>query len=146
MRARIAIIDKCLLIHDLLTEENQILDYAFMCIEILLAIVSFVEVDTAKVKKYFDISNPFPLSSRTDTTVGLQYIAQKYTNQNKQYKYYYTEHMSHYLYVGDIWGVALAAYRCAIGFEEDRMLYGNQENSMIKSFAVDFWHLLQAMC
>lgn len=37
MRARIAIIDKCLLIHDLLIAEDTVLDSAYMCIEILLA-------------------------------------------------------------------------------------------------------------
>lgn len=146
MRARIAIIDKCLLIHDLLIAEDTVLDSAYMCIEILLAIVSYVGVDVGKVKKHFVVSNPFPLMGGSDTTAGLLYLSQKYPNSNNQYKYYSSDQGYHYVYIGDIWGIVLAAYRCAIGIEKDKMLQGSHEPQTIRKHAIDFWNLLQLMC
>lgn len=146
MRARIAVVDKCLLIHDLLIAEDQVLDYAYMCIEVLLAIVSYVGVDLDKAQKHFLISKPFPLMGDAEPTEGLRYIAQKYPGSNNEFKYYSSDSTYHYIFIGDIWGISLAAYRSALGMKKDHMMYGSHQPHEIQKHAVDFGNLLRSMC
>lgn len=146
MRNRIAIIDKCLLLHEMLTEEDQPVDYAYMCMEVLLAIIKHAHIDIEAEKQSFTISRLFNQSESTQVLGGLQYVAQKYQNHSSEDPYYHYEQSKHYVYPKDIWGILLAGYRAVLGGKNDCISHHTFDIATFRAHAVDFWNLLQSLC
>ena len=142
MRSRIRIIDKCQLIHHIIYDENQKCDFSFMCIELLLAILSHEKI-YCTTQTYRD-NNIFGFKDELHPYIGLGYFNSICNGQDKQdYLYHAYSEGSHYVNLDDIWGASLAAYRYVIGFEKDEFGYRDYSPKEIIKHASSFWNLLQ---
>lgn len=152
IRNRIAILDKCLLLHNMLYPDGEKMDIAVMCIEVLLAVINYVGVDTQKSADYFSIDHIFRMPATGTGTQekplkeGLQQIAEIYSKADDTEKVYYKEDRhNNYIFADDIWGILLSAYRLVIGYKKDQHLYSSRKTQQIIDTATDFWALLQTV-
>ena len=140
IRTRIAIIDKCQMVHELLQKEKT--DYVYMCIELFLAIIKYIKVDMDNAEKFFSLSTLFALEEKKTPSAGLQFLSDKLKRENIQWRYYSTEGRNTYIYVGDIFGALLAAYRCVLN-KEDYWLHGHYRTDELKDYIKNYWALLE---
>ena len=59
MRTRISLIEKCHMMHDILNDGSDVMDSAFMCIEIFLTLLMLYNVDIPTAKANFNIETLF---------------------------------------------------------------------------------------
>lgn len=132
MRARIKIIDKCNLIHNLLNEPNEKMDFSFMCIEIAFVVMKYWGIDLFANKPAFYINEVFKTNEKH---TGLTFLNQIYKKETNNDILYYKDidfyNRNEYVYRGNIWGVILSCYRYVIGYKKDLFdrsdMYGNCE-------------------
>ena len=161
MRSRISIINRCEILHDILIGEKTV-DSSYMCLEILLVILSDYGLDTEYAHSHFSISGLFDPSRLKPTIaqpvpVGLQYLAEKYkSNQEEAYerdKIYkkidgqnaWMNSSSVYIKINCLLGRILTAYRYILGFRDD-IYEGADFHSEQDSFNEDgksFWDMLK---
>ena len=146
MRARIKIIDKCNLLHNLLNEPNKKMDFSFMCIEIAFVVMKYWGIDLFAYKPAFNLDNVFDIKNKNS---GLEFLNSIYKKVTINDTLYYTSNYSFgirkgYLYCGDIWGVILSCYRYVIGFKEDILedKYNKYKNSKFREYSKKFRDLL----
>lgn len=147
MRSRIAIIDKCLLLHDLLTESDERADCLFSCIELFLAVIKYDGVDTNKSRKSFSKKNPFLYEPTKEPSAGLAYMVNKLNDPNCQWNYYYTDSHGRYVSTQGILGDLLTAYTHIIGLQR-AVHYKPVKpyHTKLREYTIDFWNLLQTIC
>lgn len=111
-REKIEIIEKCYLLHSLLSKDNEKKDAIFMCIELFLTVVKHNNIELP--------SNPhspnFKKMFGDKATKGLDFLQSKMTRMEQQhngsteYAYYHSYQNSRHVYAEDIWGLLLACY------------------------------------
>ena len=147
MRSRIAIIDKCLLLHDLLTESDKRTDYLFSCIELFLAVIKYDGVDINKSRMSFSKRTPFRYEPTKEPSAGLAYIVNKLNDPNCQYNYYSTDSGGRYVNTQGILGELFAVYTHILGFQKGvHYLYAKPYHEQLWKYSLDFWSLLQTIC
>lgn len=160
MRRRISIIEKCQLIHNLISN-NSVMDCSIMCMEILIILFYESGINLEKANYNFDISDPFSKTlGKADSMVetlpiGLAKISAMYASNTtrsgggRYFKHDRQEDVS-YINASNLLGRIIGGYRILIGYEED--YWQEQKNSWFvpseeKSFWEDhikkFWDMLQ---
>lgn len=146
MRARIKIIDKCNLIHNLLNEPYEKMDFSFMCIEIAFVVMKYWGIDLFANKPAFNIDNVFDIKNKNS---GLEFLNCIYRKATSDDTLYYTNDSGFgiskgCLYCGDIWGVILSCYHYVIGFKEDILdnKYNKYRNMKPREYSEKFRDLL----
>lgn len=160
MRRRISIIEKCQLIHNLISN-NSVMDCSIMCMEILIVLFYGSGINLEKANFNFDISDPFSKAlGKKDSTfetlpVGLAKISRMYDSNTtrsgggRYFKHDRQENVS-YINASNLLGRIIGGYRILIGYSED--YWQEQKNSWFvaseeKSFWEDhikkFWGMLQ---
>lgn len=143
MRSRIAIIDNCLMLHDLICPIDEKKDFVYMCIEIFLAVVKFSKIDLTIPRKSFSLSSLFGRTTTEDNkaTIGLQHVQKKLNNPSGFQNYFSYEHSHGYVNAEDIWGALLVAYRCILDILNDYVNNTYYDTHDLKNYSVDFWKL-----
>ena len=142
IRSRIAIINKCMLLHELLKQKDQSSTVVHMCIELLLTVVKHADIDIEESSLNFNILNVFQPKNGNCIPRGLDLLTEKY-NGNNQYLSYTNSHRGHYIDASDLWGILLIAFRYVIGIENDQYETRYCRNIDIKGYAKEFWALQQ---
>lgn len=151
MRRRIAIIDKCQLIHNIISEEST-MDSSIMCMEVLLVLLFECKIDLERAKTLFNITNIFQEKNEKghgwllNATSGMKKISNRYSlSKPGGGKYYNKESNSGncYIYSIDIWGNVLGGYRYIIGYTDDCWMYGDLSKDEFVGHVKKFWEILQ---
>ena len=160
MRSRISVIDRCELIHNILHGE-KIVDFSYMCLEMLLVILSDYGLDVNYANQRFSISalyEPSRMISLNAPAVpkGLQHLSVKYKeNQSESYerdKIFKSTYNQSSLYPNTVYikvdcllGKVLAAYRHILGFKDDAYEGNNfyNEQDSFNNDGKTFWDMLQ---
>lgn len=152
VRIVLAILEKCELLHDIINAPDIIHDYAIMCIEMLLTLLKYYEIDTDRAKSrfnmrtLFDSDTIFPFSDALERIIGLEYLRSKINGHTTFHKsHYFKESQREYVVVCDLWGVLLVAYRTVLGFSSDTYLDNTYELGDVKKYVIDFWYLLNTI-
>ena len=147
VRERIAIVEKCHLLHSILNEEDSKKDATYMCVELFLTIVKHTNVQLPKKTYGIDFTNMFG----NKPTIGLNFLRNKvsrtvtdyYGNETKAY--YNMDGKYCYIKSSDLWGVLLGVYAFIIevnfkGFHShDKIVIGVEE------YMGKFWNLLKTI-
>lgn len=148
MRTRISLIEKCNMMHDILNNDSDVMDSAFMCIEVFLTLLMLYNVDIPTAKANFNIETLFNADvtckkdSQDFTLAGLTIIREKYRT-TRSLLYFTQENSQSYVRTDDIWGIILGCYRIILGFTNDYWKYGDSCDSSFKSYARKYWKLLK---
>ena len=153
IRTSITIFDKCQLLHTLLNAEETRCDFSIMCIEVFLTLLKYYDIDVEEAKKNFDISSlfvapkTFRMTKTKQTLPGLMIIREKYRESERAGHLYFTTQQSrNYVRTDDIWGLLLASYRLVLGFNNDYWEGTDYKATHIKSYVLEYWKLLKAIC
>lgn len=151
IRSRIAVIERCLLLHNIISE-NSVIDSSFMSIELFLVIINDSGIDMERAKKrfrverLFDASNIFEDPSKP-VLQGLQNLTEYYKANEAEdglHRFFSQENGFSYIWDGDIWGVILGIYRFIIGCNND---YWDGPGNQYRSYYIDYgkklWDVLQ---
>lgn len=148
MRTRISLVEKCHMMHDILVADTEVMDSAFMCIEMFLTLLMLYNIDIPTAKANFNIETLFNADmtckkgSQDYTLAGLTIIREKYRNASSL-RYYTQENSRSYVRTDDIWGIILGCYRIILGFTNDYWEYGDSYSSSLKSYTRKYWKLLK---
>ena len=151
IRSRIAVIERSMLIHNIIAE-NSVIDYSFMSMELFLVVLNDGSIDMEMAKKRFRVERLFDaINIYGDSSIpvlqGLQNLTEHYkanvSRDGQQHLFSQTNGFS-YVWNGDIWGVILGVYRDIIGFNTDSWNGpGNQYKSYYIGYGRKFWNALQ---
>lgn len=161
-RSRIAIIEKCNLLHGILNKDDVKSDFVFNAIEMFLSVLKYHNLDPKKAKDNFSIGSLFEgvLTSKDQkdkqesyTLPGLAAIRKKIegTNYGNDSDFLGTHYMhplrNDRILVSceDLWGILLATYRAILGFAGDSWHYNGVNDPDIKQYALDYWKLLKTI-
>ena len=162
-RSRIAIIDKCSLIHKLLVREDKKMDSIFLCIEMMLTVLKFYDLDIIKAKEKFDMNNLFEAdvtcTGKTNNHIllGLKLIREKFRKKpgghmDSNFSFLGSRYLlrtpngSVFIMCDDIWGILLACYRAILGFDQDNWSFnGKPIEEAIRQHTLDYWRLLKTI-
>lgn len=160
-RSRIAIIEKCNLLHGILNKDATKSDVVFNAIEMFLTMLKYHNLDSQKAKSNFSIDSLFDgvLTSRNQNGVQQSYTLPGLAAIRKKIKgssygddpdFLGTHYMcsmsnSNKMLVSceDLWGILLATYRTIIGFAGDFWHYDRGNDPSIKQYVLDYWKLLK---
>lgn len=148
IRTRIALLNKCMLLHDMLNGEAVHYDYSIMCIEVFLVLVKYANINFEHAKNRFDITNLFSvhnlwgLDSDNHVPVGLSWLNMKYSINGK---YYIKDKSNAIIRTRDIWGLLLGCYRIILGFNEDDWDSLTYCKDSIEKYVIDYWQLLKSV-
>ena len=159
MRQRIALIEKCDLLHTLLFSSDTSGDIAFMCLELFLSILYSVEPDMEWAKDHFSFKNVFepealyPVELSKDVRKGLKYLSDIYAkNDIFGSKLYTLDNKNVYVNVGCIEGVLLFVYRKLLGFCDRKdgskmriIVDGDWDIDVFADYGKRFWNMLQTV-
>ena len=166
MRSRIALIEKCNLLHSIMSDTEEKADVIFMAIQMFLIVLKFGELDPRKAKENFSIDTLFhgdkisrekESSNKYYTLPGLAVIRVKLANLPIDDEDPTTYSGTSYLTVNsrnrtivmceDIWGILLACYRKVLGFEGDLWNFPGSIDpayqKYIQKYVSDYWRLLK---
>ena len=156
MRSRIAIIDRCALLHSLLGEEEIVVDSSYLCLEILLVILHDCGLNIQYMKENFDNSNPLdPVRfdkdrNKEDVPKGVDWISAYYStnrvSENDHSLLFGSKNGEPFVNAGCLTGKLLGAYRALLGFNEDCFSKNNDPSGTMSAFlkyGKEFWELLQ---
>lgn len=143
IRKRIAIIDKCTLLHNIINKEDGVIDYSHMCIELFLSILYHYGIDFKKDATDFTMGSLFKTKKVGDSIGGLEFLREKYIQGRSNGEgYIIYDRGQTYIRVDNIWGLLLACYRYAIGFRQDHLLSDFYEISDYLLYTKKYWELL----
>lgn len=162
MRERIAIIDKCHLVHDFLCND-EIMDLSVMCIELLLMLLHKFKINIELAKKGFNINELFSqryhgsgqypdekniFAEIENVPLGLKKLNERYSQNTTRsgggrYMRYSPEDQLTYVSTSSLWGIVLCGYRHVLGFEEDYWTPGINGEAVFTEHIQKFWELLQ---
>ena len=145
MRSCIEIIDRCYLLHSILTEPHEKLDYSYMCVEIFLSILKHCDINSNTLYSPFNMNQLFVKKDKKTAVDGLNFLNKKLTAPSID-NYYFTDHPNNTatIYNIDIWGEILGCYRRILGFNKD-YLHFNSKDKYIYEYAETFYDLLQVI-
>ena len=142
MRGKIEIIDKCFLLHNLLTRDDTIMDYSFMCVEIAFMVFKYWGIDLQTLKPQFNLRSVFNVDLNMNA-IGLEYLNQLYNKGRDDIPYYARgEGGREYVNRCDIWGVVLSSYRYAVGYTRDNVNYDSYKNEGLRNYSSNFKNLM----
>ena len=160
MRRRISTIEKCQLIHNLVSN-NSVMDCSIMCMEILLVLFYESGINLERANQNFEILDPFCKTiGKTESTfdalpTGLAKISKMYASNTtrsgggKYYKYDRQEDVS-YINASTLLGRIIGGYRILIGYSEDYWqeqrngwFIPSEEKSFWEDYIKKFWSMLQ---
>lgn len=150
-RSRIAIIEKCNLLHGIISKDNMKPDAAFMCVEMFLTVLKYYDIDVKKAKNNYNLSTLFDAKQTCagedsgDTLPGLAVIRQKYINPSESKYMGWTQSHRTVVVCSDIWGILLACYRAILGFEGDVWSFIGKTDHGIEHYTQNFWKLLKTI-
>lgn len=148
VRTRIAIIEKCHLLHQLTTTVEE-MDSVYMCIEMFLAVLKYCDLDVKLAWGNFNIRDIFGIKRLPGDvvhgtfTTGLNQFGKKYADSAGESTYFETDGRRQYIKICDIWGMLLGVYRYILGERKDYWLNGYADTVNMKVHAQKFWELLQ---
>lgn len=154
-RQRIALVEKCQLIHEIVATE-EVMDTSIMCIELFLVLLKNCNIYVDKAKINFNLSSLFVDDSESThptlekASAGLKKIGDWYRISHsaaREGKYLQRDSNidRYYIQCRDIWGVVLAVYRRILGFENDYWLTGRQDQNIIMEHVDKFWEVLKTI-
>ena len=149
MRKRISVIERCEMLHNILRNDDEILDSSYLCLEMLLVILNDCDIDIVKAKSHFDISRVFTtnsLGAKKTIPDGLLNLSNQFQiNKDPQgrYKLFMTEYGSAEIISSCLLGKLLIAYRYILGFENDRWINTIEDLNSFVKHGKTFWDLLQ---
>lgn len=148
IRNRIAIIERCMLLHNIVCESNTI-DSSYMCLELLLTLLHDCEIDLQFAKSRFRIDHLFEAAyiyryEKKNVPQGLLHLGNYYEIKNRTNKLLVQENSFSFINCSDVWGVILGVYRQILGFENDHWEgSGNKYQLALTAFGEKFWETLQ---
>lgn len=147
IRKRIAIINRCFLLHNILHDGEMASDSSVMCLEVFLELVHYYGIDVDNDSKSFRIATLFSKSNKNqllDPKFGLGYIRDKYIQAEETDPYYNTiDRIFHIVRCNDVWGFILGCYRYILGYKNDEWKDTNYYKATYCEYAKKYWDLLQ---
>lgn len=159
-RSRIAIIEKCNLLHGILNKDDSQTDVVFNAIQMFLTVLKYYNLDPTTAKEKFYIGSLFERqytctdqndAQKAHTLPGLATIRKKIENPDYAHDTNYLG--THYMQplrnnrtqilCKDLWGILLATYRAILGFEGDVWYYNRGYDPSIEQYVLDYWRLLK---
>ena len=161
-RSRIAIIEKCNLLHGILSKGDAKSDLVINAIQMFLTVLKYHNLDPKKAKDKFSISTLFEgvltskdqtIEEKSYTLPGLAAIRKKIegTNYENDPDYpgtHYIQPMTNNrtcILCEDLWGILFATYRAILGFTGDCWHYDGGNDPSIRQYALDYWKLLKTI-
>lgn len=161
-RSRIAIIEKCNLLHGILKKDDTKTDVVFNAIQMFLSVLKYYNLDPTKAKENFYINSLFEgyrtCKDQNDvktsyTLPGLTMIREKIVSPNYENDPDYpgTNYMhpmrnnKTLVSCEDLWGILFATYRTILGFAGDSWHYNGVNDPSIKQYVLDYWKLLKTI-
>lgn len=155
MRMRVALVEKCELIHGMLAEDAAS-DLSMLCLELLLAVLYDCGVDTQWAKQHFTIGGVFapenlwPDGQQRCVPQGLVLLSELYKRRPKLSSRLRattdTSLNKAYVDTGSLYGMLLAVYRLIIGWEDDAWINGDETQMRILSeHGKRMWGLLESI-
>lgn len=143
MRGKIEIIDKCFLLHNLLTRDDTIMDYSFMCVEIAFMVFKYWGIDLQAIQPQFNINRVFDIKPNVSVT-GLDFLNELFSKGKGGLSYYAQSEDFRRNYVNrkDIWGVILSSYRYVVGYTRDFIDYDNYQKEGLRNYSNNFKNLI----
>ena len=151
-RRRISVINRCQMLHNILQNDESILDSSYLCLEMLLVILNDCGLDLAQASTYFDISSLFSsnIIKKTGTiSDGLLALSERFKinrSPGAGYKLFSQEYGSANIYSQCLLGKLLIAYRGLLGFEGDSWINASENLHPFVAYGKSFWELLQIVC
>lgn len=154
MRSRIAIIERCELLHKMLAEEES-LDSSYMCLEMLLVILGDLKINIDHAKRSFNNLSVFspealwPSSSKKAIPQGLLNLSELFrinkNPNNNSFKLFSfcREDQRYWVNVDCLLGALLSAYRSILGFDGDLWFNTPYYNHAFVDYAKKYWEILQ---
>ena len=146
MRKRIAIIDKCSLLHKILNPDNKAVDYSIMCIEIMLELVNYLKIDTDSGKQSFSLHTLFLQPNEKPNLYnkhGLDCLREKYIEDEKLGTLYYAYNSGeHWIRTNNIWGVVFGCYRIILDYKNDYWHNTLYDKIEVSKYTRKYWEFL----
>ena len=149
IRTRITLLDKCMLIHNLLFPEKATPDCSLMYVEVFLALVRECKIDIQHARDNFNIrwlfrgDNLYVDPTDRHLPLGLT----KFMQICNQSRYFEKSNLQDTLInTKDIWGLLLGCYRIILGFEDDVWLTRRYNHEEYREYTKKYWNLLLSIC
>ena len=146
IRERIAIVEKCHLLHSITCLPDEKMHATFMCVELLLTIVVHNKTNLPYKNNGIRFDDMFGEGAAD----GLKFVQTKMARTKKDYYgesrvYYYNEDDRRYIEPTDLWGILLGCY--AIITEANIRGYINSRSLMdaVDDYTKKFWLLLKTI-
>lgn len=149
MRKRISVIDRCEMLHNILQDDEELVDSSYLCLEMLLVILNDCDIDIETAKSHFDISKVFATNSLgtkksiPDGLINLSNLFQANRNPQGRYKIFTMDYGTAEIMSTCLLGKLLIAYRYVLGFDNDRWINTIDDLHAFVEHGKDFWNLLQ---
>lgn len=141
IRDKIAIINKCQLLHNLLNQNDEKIDKVYMCIELLLIVVKYINpVITTSATKTIEGNLFYPRTENESITFGLELFNKKYIDSCN----ICTVDNRTVVSMQNIWGVLLATCRY-VRKQNDIYEYASFDIPSFKRYIDNFLDLLQTI-
>lgn len=161
-RSRIAIIEKCNLLHGILKKEDTQTDVVFIAIQMFLTVLKYYNLDPKKAKDNFSIDTLFEgnLTCKEQNGVQMSYTLPGLVAIREKLKIaafeedidflgtHYMQKMRNDRIVvlcEDLWGILLATYRTILGFTGDSWHYNGYNDATIRQYVLGYWKLLKSI-
>lgn len=145
IRNRIAIIEKCILLHGLLNKSDVKQDFTIMGIEIFLMVIKYWHIDFQRsIQNFARGHGDFFSQDSGYVPSSFQVLSERY-NSAGEFKYIKSKGMGAYVRTNDLWGLLLAVFRYIAGENDDEWLHGNADYQLIREYSKTFWNLLQTV-
>ena len=154
MRKRIALIEKCELLHMLLNPEYDC-DGTYLCLELFLTLLDSCDIDLQSAKNHFYIGKlfdpPYIWGSNEQMKhgmpEGLRELSDKIKDEQNDGDRRLLANSGHndrdWVNTSSLNGLLLMVYRRIWGFDND-ILHGNREKAAaFREYGVKYWNLLQ---
>lgn len=149
IRTRIAVIEKCRLVHEILERTYSVrLDSGYMYLEIFLVLLKYYGLDPAEVFQRTSSSGPLRLDARAVLPPPIQRLNSMFMDNKSAdgYSYWASQAGSVHIYTGDIPGLLLACYRCLGGCMSDQWNRCRYRQTEVKRYLEKYWDMLQVIC
>lgn len=152
MRKRISVIERCEMLHNILRNDEEILDSSYLCLEMLLVILNDCGLDIERASTYFDIDSLFSsniVKAKGKIPDGLLALSEKYRvnkDPGGRFKLFKQEYGSADIFAPCLMGKLLIAYRSLLGFKDDSWMNAIEPLHLFASYGIEFWNMLQIIC
>lgn len=145
IRNRIAIIEKCMLLHGLLNKTDFKQDFTIMGIEIFLMVIKYWHIDfQSSIQNFVRGNGDFFSQDGGYIPPSFQALSERY-NSAGEFKYIKSKGTGAYVRTNDLWGLLLAVFRYIAGEKDDEWLHGNANFQLVRDYSKKFWNLLQTI-